>query len=216
MPRLTRRAALVSIVAIVSIAAALTRCSQQPPAGAGDAVRAAFPAIHGRVYEVYSLAPDRDAVYDFLALSFTGDALTDEYVTHYTTLHRMQRERTRIRVLQVDYDRIDVTPEGAGWKVDADWSVGGIVTHQGHSHVRVNRYSATYELAGAAGEWRIAESRMRDLRRVRSTMGGDPQAVFSESTPSPGGFMDLGTLLRGGLELPDEEPADGTAADTPR
>ena len=39
-------------------------------------------------------------------------------------------------------------PEGV--LVEADWSVGGIVTHQRHKHQRVNRYQAIYTVALAA------------------------------------------------------------------
>lgn len=169
----------------------------------------AFEQAHRRVYGVYDLQPDRDRVYDLLESSFTGDALTREYIEHYTTLVRMGREKTAIRVLQVDYDRLAASPLGSGlWSVDADWSVGGIVTHQGHSHVRVNRYSALYLLRETDEGLRIVETRMRDSRRVRSTFEGAPVFPAESETSSAGGFMDLGTLLRGGIDLPDADSDD--------
>ena len=79
-----------------------------------------FKQLHRRLYEVYSLDAldsvgpidsidpieprdlNRDAIHDLLAASFSGEALTDEYVEHFVTLTRMRQERTAIDVVRVE------------------------------------------------------------------------------------------------------------------
>ena len=57
----------------------------------------------------------------------------------------MGLEDTSIDVKQVDYNSIEILAFDFGQvKLDVDWSVGGVVTHQGHKHTRVNRYHAVY------------------------------------------------------------------------
>jgi hypothetical protein len=211
------RSAIVGLfVAVVVVASwSIVMREPPPPADAPRAleVRSAFERAHERVYDVYRLEPDRDAVYDHLQMSFVGDALTREYVEHYTTLVRMQRDRTAIRVLTVDYDDVRAEPLEAGrWRVDADWSVGGTVRHQGHTHTRVNRYRAVFELVDAGSGWRIVDSRMSDLSRVRTVFtGASPFAGDEEA--SRGGFIDLKDLLDSGFELPEDADGDGTPDD---
>lgn len=199
--------------------AALAGCSLEGPTGndLDVAIVEPFKRAHARVYEVYDLGPRRDALFDLLEYSFAGPALTREYVEHFTTLHRMEHEKTAIRVLRVDYDRIEVSPLGEGrWLADADWSVGGLVFHRGHSHMRVNRYGALYTLEGQGDSLRIVETKMRDVRRVRSAFEGAEGSLFDARSDNAGGFLSLGELLRGGVELPDPEAdEDGSSEDAP-
>lgn len=162
-----------------------------------------FEALHRPIYEVYGLPLDRDAIWERVDGSFVGEARTQQYVEHWTTRNRMARESTSIDVRRVEYDAVEAIDVGPGWaRVDAAWSVGGIVTHQAHKHPRVNRYRATYELVWEeqAADWRIAATAMRDLERVRSPNrdGG----VFDALDAAPeegGGYMDPLDLLDAGL-----------------
>ena len=145
--------------------------------GGADSVIERFRQIHSQVYRVYSLGPDRDAIHAQLAAAFAGDALTREYVEHWTTLARMREEGTAIDVLSVDYESVAVagtSPQGV--LVEADWSVGGIVTHQRHKHHRINRYQAVYTVAMAANEageapaLHIVDTRVRNAERVATPL----------------------------------------------
>ena len=187
-----------------------------PPEPPDDAqVQQAFEAMHRGVYEVYALPLERDALWERLDASFAGDALTAQYIEHWTARHQMDRDRTRIDVRRVDYDSVallSLQPGSA--RVDASWSVGGIVTHQRHKHPRVNRYRAVYTMEDLPGRgWRIVQTRMRDVKRVRSPSRTD--GVFDaldamDAAPDGGGgFLDPLDLLEGGL---GEDT--GTAADT--
>lgn len=154
-----------------------------------------FKGLHEPVYDVYELGADRDAIHRHLAESFSGRLLTDQYVEHYTTVVRMGRDQTAIRVVRVDYEGVEVEQAGPGRaQVVADWSVGGVVSHQEHKHLRTNRYRALYELAETSDGWRIVTARLRDLRRVRTGLG-----LSGDLPETAGGLMSPLELLRAGV-----------------
>ncbi len=167
-----------------------------------------FKQLHEPVYQVYELSGDRQAIHGLLAASFAGEALTSEYVEHWTTLANMQREETSIRIKRVDYERVRVLDRAAGsLRVDVDWSVGGIVTHRAHKHPRVNRYRAVYTLVDEGDGLRIVATRMRNLERIRNVMStmDDDAFLLDELPGGGGGFMDPLDLLE--LSTPVEEAA---------
>ena len=186
---------------------------------ADDTLIHQFEQLHRRLYDVYSLGADRDAIHALLARSFTGEALTGEYVEHFTTLARMQAEKTAIEVLRVDYETLEVIERTANLaRLETDWSVGGIVTHQGHRHARVNRYRAVYTLALApemqdripsaslllaprtarTARLRIVDTRIRNLERVRSLQPGTDFPLDDVPT-SARGLLGPAELLRAGI-----------------
>ena len=211
-------AALWIILSLAPVAG----CGGPPaPLIAPDELSDVFQGLHAPVYSIYELGPDRDAVHDLLAASFSGRQLTREYVEHYSTLVRMQQEETSIDVLRVDYDRIeplDIGPDRV--RVDADWSVGGVITHQGHKHPRVNRYRAVYTLAAGEDGVRIVATRMSNLQRIRTPLVNTGDWPFEEKTGSGGGLLDPVDYLLSGLydsgsrdgsnepATPSEQPAD--------
>lgn len=191
-----------------------TACAPVPTAAVAlddAAVVARFEQMHRPVYGVYDVGADRDALHALLADSFHGEALTTEYVEHYTTLFRMVDEETSIRIQRVDYESIEVLDRGPdGVRVDADWSVGGVVTHQGHKHPRVNRYRALYTLSQTPSGLRITDTRMRNLERVRSLLSAGDAWTIDDLPKSGGGFMDPLDLLEAGV-LDDLERAEAEA-----
>jgi len=180
---------------------------------------AEFQELHRRLYEVYSLGTDRDAIHALLEKSFAGEALTKEYVEHFTTLVRMQTEETAIEVLSVDYETVEVIERSADLaRLEADWSVGGIVTHQGHKHARVNRYRAVYTLAAPATDnastepgLRITDTRVHNLERVRSLQPGTAFPLDNVPT-SARGLLGPSALLRAGIL--DEKPTPSPTAES--
>ena len=172
-----------------------------------DALAAVFRDLHRPVYDVYELGPDADAVHRLLARSFVGEALTRQYVEHYTTLVRMDREQTSIRVVRVDYEAVQVLARGPRVvSLDADWSVGGIVSHQRHKHLRTNRYRAVYDLAPADDGWRIVDTRLKDLQRVDTGLG-----LATDLPATAGGLMSPLELLRAGVGEELEDRPDAAA-----
>ncbi len=140
----------------------------------GDAAQVvAFEALHAPVYDVYGLRAeagepvDADAVWEHLARSFRGEALTREYVQHFATLRSMAVDDLAIDVEAVRYSDVRVVAARTdAFDVDATWTVLGTVTHQGHQHRRLNLYEAVYTLEEGVDGWRIVGTRLRDLERL--------------------------------------------------
>ena len=111
----------------------------------------------------------------------------------------MKEEQTAINIRKIDYNNIEVLDHTLdGVRIDADWSVGGIVTHQKHNHPRVNRYRAVYTLRpNVAGEWRIVDTKMRNLERVQRAVVSDDE--FFDNQDAGGGYLDPLDLIDGGV-----------------
>ncbi len=163
-----------------------------------------FEGLHREIYRVYSLAPDRDAVWELLAGSFTGPALTQQYVEHYTTLVLSEHEETAIQVLAVDYDSSELLDRpGDEARIEAEWAVGGVVTHRGHKHPRVNRYHAVYHLVEGSDGLRIADTRLKNMERVQRVLVEGAGWTLDRNDKSAGGLMTPSMLLEGGIEIAD-------------
>ena len=177
--------------------------------GGDQAILDRFREIHPQVYRVYSLGLDRDAIWDQLSSVFAGKALTREYVEHFTTLARMRREGTAIDVLAIDYESVAIAgSEPEGVLVEADWSVGGVVSHQEHKHHRVNRYQAIYTLTPVGGaaqerpgspELRIVDTRLRSAERVATPLTSTRGFPLDHLPASERGFVGPAELLRSGI-----------------
>jgi hypothetical protein len=217
-----RRHRSSSVLCLAALCTTATACAPKiiPIALDDTAVVETFRALHKPLYGVYDFGPDRDAIHGLLEASFVGEALTTEYVEHYTTLFRMVEDETSIRIQRVDYESVrvlDRTPRGI--RVDADWSVGGVVTHQGHKHPRVNRYRAVYTLSPTPDGLRITATRMRNLERVRSLLSAGDAWTIDDLPKSGAGFMDPLDLLEAGvlddIEKAERERAAGTDEGSP-
>ena len=227
----TSRIALsILLLSILTLTSSCTGSPGQPSersSASPQALKTLFRSLHRPILEVYGLGSDRDAIHAHLATSFRGEALTREYVEHFTALAHMRKESTAIRILRVDYERIDILEQAPTFvRIDADWSVGGIVTHQQHRHPRTNRYQAVYDLAFESDGWRFVGSRLRDMSRIRgfsSLTDGDPWAI-QRMPKSGGGMMSPLDLLKAGMtedvealrrereqkkQGPDQEQAQG-------
>jgi hypothetical protein len=160
-----------------------------------------FVRLHSRVYDLYALALDADAVHDHLAASFAGEALTAQYVEHWGTRVHMQRDGTSVDVRRVSHEPPKVIARGpAAADVDASWSVGGVVHHKSHSHPRVNRYEAVYTLSMTDTGLRIVDTHLRQAERVRDLLNpADGGWILDDLPTTDGGFLDAIDLLEAGV-----------------
>jgi hypothetical protein len=151
------------------------------------------------VYDAYRLGTDRDALHQLLAERFTGEALTTQYVEHWTTLARMERESTAIDIKRVSYASVEVqggTDSTA--EVHAAWHVGGVVTHRGHKHARVNAYRARYDMVRTPDGPRISATHLQALQRVAAA--ADLDLDGSGNLPATdAGFLDAADLIEAGM-----------------
>jgi hypothetical protein len=120
------------------------------------------------VYRAFEFRSESDA-YDRLAVSVTGDTLSDVYLEHRRALEMEERGGARARVEAVEVEQIrSVEPvaEG-GFTAEAVWVVGGTVTHFGHRHFRQNRYDARVTLVPVEEIWKIRSIELFDEERLR-------------------------------------------------
>ena len=168
-----------------------------------------FIQIHTKIYDVYALKRDARKIHELLQSSFSGEALTTEYIEHFTAMAYMESEETDIDIKQIDYHRVEVLEYTTSHlRVDADWSVGGIVTHQKHKHPRVNRYRAAYTLQkNNNDEWRIVDTKMRNMERVQRALSDEEFFSGDWDSESSGGFLDPLDLIDADI-MNNNEPKD--------
>jgi hypothetical protein len=122
-------------------------------------------------------------------------------------------------VLAVDYENVAVAgSEADGVLIEADWSVGGIVSHQQHKHHRINRYQAIYTLALADGDadaepsLHIVDTRMRIAERVATPLSSTEGFPLDDLPASERGFLGPAELLKSGiLDDAAEQPPPASA-----
>jgi hypothetical protein len=112
---------------------------------------------------------DESAAYDRLAVSVTGETLTEVYLDHRRALEMEERGGARARVEAVevlDVAEVHARDDG-GFDARASWTVGGTVTHFGHRHFRQNRYDARVAVLPVEGNWKIRSIKVVEQERVR-------------------------------------------------
>jgi len=99
-----------------------------------------------------------DAVYDRLALSVTGDQLTDIYLQNRQVMALENRGGARAKVDEVnilDVSTVEYSDDQA-LVADATWTVRGSVNHFGHTHYRQNQYRALVSFVNEDEVWKIS------------------------------------------------------------
>jgi len=120
------------------------------------------------VYRAFEF-PTESAAYDRLALSVTGETLTEVYLEHRRAVRMEERGGARARVEAVEVVEVDSVEPGSpdGFVAHAAWTVGGTVTHFGHRHFRQNRYDARVAVVPVDGHWKIRSIEVLDEKRLR-------------------------------------------------
>ncbi len=128
-----------------------------------------FRALHAAVVPIYDGVEadglDAGRLHAALSGSFTGEALTEQYVAHLQTARQMGASGTAVATDALEYIEItrEDTPEP---RFAVTWQVSGTIRHQQHTHQRTNRYQATYSLIETPDGWRIGAVQMDDLARL--------------------------------------------------
>ncbi len=148
------------------VALALPSTFGAVPSAAG--AKRILAGVLPNVYRAFEFR-EESAAYDRLAVSVTGDALSEIYLEHRRALEMEERGGARARVEAVEVKEVrEVRPaDGGGFEADAVWVVGGTVTHFGHRHFRQNRYDARIELVPFDGSWKIHAIELHDEERIR-------------------------------------------------
>lgn len=126
--------------------------------------------LAGLLPNVYRALEFRDEarIYDRLAITVTGDALTDIYLQQRRALELEERGGAVARVEAVEViEARDIEPVADGFSVRGTWTVGGMVTHFGHRHFRSNRYDARVGIVAVDGSWKIRGIEVLEQERVQ-------------------------------------------------
>jgi hypothetical protein len=139
-------------------------------AGRTPSERQARRILAGLLPNIYRALEFREEVmiYDRLAVSVTGETLTDVYLEQRRALEIEERGGAQARVEAVEVlEAKDIQSREAGFGVRSVWTVGGMVTHFGHRHFRQNRYDARIGIVPEGGTWKIQSIEVLEQERVR-------------------------------------------------
>lgn len=123
--------------------------------------------LFSNVYRAFEFREESD-IYDKLALSVAGDELTDIYLDSRRSLEVENQGGARARVEQVDVTEVKGIRVGANGQItlQAQWQVGGSVSHFGHTHFRHNQYEALIAIAAVDDVWKIVDMEVVDEHRL--------------------------------------------------
>lgn len=109
-----------------------------------------------------------ELIYDRLAISVTGETLSEVYLEQRRALLMEERGGAQARVEAVEVlGATEIAPRDRGFGVRAGWTVSGMVTHFGHRHFRQNRYDALIEIVPTDGTWKIRSIEILDQERIK-------------------------------------------------
>lgn len=132
--------------------------------------RQARRILSGLLPNVYRALEFRqeEAIYDRLAVSVTGETLTEVYLEQRRALEMEERGGAQARVETVEVQEArDIESTAEGFSVRGEWTVGGMVTHFGHRHFRQNRYDARVGIEPVDGTWKIRSIEVLEQERLR-------------------------------------------------
>ena len=149
---------------------AQTAVAMPGSAGRVPSERQARRILAGLLPNIYRALEYRDesAIYDRLAVSVTGETLTDVYLEQRRSLEIEERGGAQARVEAVEVLEVDDVEEtNEGFRAHAIWHVGGMVTHFGHRHFRQNRYEALVGVVPVDGMWKIDGIEVLEQERIQ-------------------------------------------------
>jgi hypothetical protein len=107
-------------------------------------------------------------IYDVLARSVDGELLRKLYLETIEALTLEGREGTRVTIneFSADITGVQPAPSGDGFITECQWTAMGNVGHWGHSHTRVNRYTAKVTITPVVNAWKITQLEVSETRRL--------------------------------------------------
>jgi hypothetical protein len=142
-----------------------------PAAASGTpSERQARRILAGLLPNIYRAMEFRDErlIYDRLAVSVTGETLTDIYLEQRRTLELEERGGAQARVETVEVlDAKEIERRESGFSVRSTWTIGGMVTHFGHRHFRQNRYDARIAIVPVDGTWKMRSVEILEQDRLK-------------------------------------------------
>ena len=127
--------------------------------------------LHALLYNVYRAFDRRDEslVYDRLALSISGDLLSDVYLQMRRSMELENQGGARVKVDEVKVLEVDARESAkSGLAYRCRWTAAGSVGHWGHIHRRTNQYDAVITIEPREHVWKVTSI---DLREAMDALG---------------------------------------------
>ncbi len=163
--------ARVFLALAIAVGPLATTTLALPASAAGAPTeRQARRILAGLLPNIYRALEYRDErlIYDRLAVSVTGETLTEIYLQQRRTLELEERGGAQARVEAVEIlDAREIERQETGFGVRSSWTVGGRVTHFGHRHFRQNRYDARIAIVPVDGTWKIRSIEVLEQDRLK-------------------------------------------------
>ena len=107
-------------------------------------------------------------VYDLLAISVSGEQLSDIYMQNRQSMSLENRGGARANVDEVNIQELNELKrvKDLGYVAVTRWTVRGSVNHFGHTHYRQNRYHALVTFTIDQNSWKIKDIELIDERRL--------------------------------------------------
>ena len=138
---------------------------------------ALLQALLKNVYRAFDFRNEED-VYDKLALSVSGDLLTDIYLQHRRSMAVQRAGGAQAKIKEVAVEKASaerIAGNGLSYALHGQWTALGTVGHWGHLHQRKNRYEAVIKVTAEDGHWKIIGLDLRDEQRIdKAAPGGSP------------------------------------------
>jgi hypothetical protein len=138
--------------------------------------------LHGLLENIYRAFDFRDEsdVYDKLAISASGDLLTDIYLEHRRSMAIQQAGGAQGKVMYIEIlaaEVADSQDHDGALAFRAQWSILGTVGHWGHIHTRQNRYDAILTLAPVDGAWKLIDLELIEEQRMEPYAPATPSGT---------------------------------------
>ncbi len=133
-----------------------------------DDSKAIVLSLLKNVYRAFDFREEED-VYDKLAISVSGDLLTEVYLQSRKSMVIEQAGGAQAKVKEVDVLETEVkesSKQKGALDIKTKWTAIGSVGHWGHIHTRQNVYDAILTLAVADGSWKITGIELLEEKRI--------------------------------------------------
>jgi len=142
-----------------------------PAVPSADQAEAGFDALLRNMYAAFDYAEEED-IYDALAGSIDGPLLGKLY----NEIHRslvleddggVKCQIKELKITETTFGETIPLDDGTeAYTVESTWSALGSVTHWGHTHERLNKYTATFQLEPRGAQWKICDINITEQKRI--------------------------------------------------
>lgn len=128
-------------------------------------------STHRLVADSYDFKAGSPGLHRLLSRIFTGEALTQYFLSQSRSLRAMSQESTQIIVQDLSYQRVQpVHINGTEVEFDVIFTLTGEVRHRKHQHLRRNQYHARMQLKAVDDGFRIARYEILDMQRLQAPL----------------------------------------------